>query len=168
MRKHLLVFVLALALFFVVGVIGVSAAQLEPALQDADATTLMTAAESRQVFDAILQSLQDAVPISPFILVIVQFVLKPLATASPWPWLKDRKAPELASLVAIVFVVVGAVTNDTGYGDTFDSMAALLDNLAPPLATVLAAIALSSGEFNILQWLGFDQSLMRSRTPTEA
>jgi hypothetical protein len=163
MRKTLLV-VLALVMMLVVGVVGVSAAQLEPALDDAT-TTLFTAEQSRQVFDAVLQALQDAVPISPIVLLIVQFVLKPLATASPWPWLNERKAPELAALVAIVFVVAGAISNDTGYSDSFDSVAAMLDNIAPPLVTVIAAVGFAAGEFNFLQWLGLDSSVMKSRTP---
>ena len=163
MKVRLLV-LFALVMLFVVGAAGVSAAQLEPALEDTVTTTLFTAEESRQVFDAILQALQDAVPISPFVLLIVQFVLKPVADASSWAWLKQRRAPELASLVAIIFVIAGAVTNDAGYGDTFDSVAALLDNLAPPLTTVIAAIAFASGEFNLLQRLGLDNSVMKSRS----
>ncbi len=166
MRKHLLHLVLALTFMFIFGVIGASAAQLEPALDDATTTTLFTSEESRQVFDAVLQSIQDAVPISGFVLFLVQFLLKPLSAASPWPWLKQLKAPELASIVAIGFVVGGAVSNTAGYAGTFDSVAAMLDNLAPPLMTIAAAVGLAAGEFNILQWLGLNQSVMKSRTPS--
>ena len=165
MKKHLLLFVLALAFIFIVGIIGASAAQLEPALDDANTTTLFTSEESRQVFDAILQSLQDAVPISPFVFFLVQFALKPLSAASPWPFLNERKAPELAALVASIFVIAGAISNDVGYADTFDSVAAMLDNLAPPLVTIAAAVGLAAGEFNVLQWLGLDGSVIaKSRT----
>ena len=166
MKRLLLFVVLALTFMFIVGVIGASAAQLEPALDDVNTTTLFTSDESRQVFDAILQSLQDAVPISPFVLFLVQFVLKPLSVAAPWPWFNQRKAPELASIVAVGFVIGGAISNTAGYANTFDSVAIMLDNLAPPLVTIVAAVGLASGEFNVLQWLGLNQSVMKSRTPS--
>ncbi len=166
MKRLLLLFGLALMFMFIIGVIGASAAQLEPALDDVNTTTLFTSDESRQVFDAILQSLQDAVPISAFVLFLVQFVLKPLSVAVPWPWLNERKAPELASLVALLVVIAGAISNNAGYSDSFDSVAALLDNLAPPLVTIATAVGLAAGEFNVLQWLGLGNSVIaKSRTP---
>ena len=91
-----------------------------------------------------------------FIVQILKFI--------PIAWLQKRSATDMATGVATIILIVGAIFSETSYAGTFDNSVAFMENVAPLIGGLLTAVASSSVFFNGAKRLGAsEQSLLGKR-----
>ncbi len=120
----------------------------------ADASGPISTEQGRQLIEDVTNtSLIGGAAIGALVLLIVQG-LKYL----PIAWLQRRTATDMATGVATILLLAGAVFSETSYAGTFDNSVAFMESVAPLILGLLMAVTTSGGIFNGLKRVGVSEA----------